>query len=89
MNDTKVDVSMSATLDVIPGRPFKGEAKAMGIKSTEDDINLLIELNEPDLATLALLKIARARQNDPRWAIIAEHLTKTDEALQELNKPSR
>ena len=41
-------VTMSADLDVIPGRPFKGEAKAMGIQSTEDDLNLQVALDEPE-----------------------------------------
>ena len=86
-SDAPVKVTMSADLDVIPGRPFKGEAKAMGVKSTEDDINLLITLDEPEQVARALFKISTGLSSNPLWAVIAKHMAAANEELEALNQP--
>ena len=71
------------------GRSFKGEAKAMGIQSTEDDLNLLVALDEPEQVARALFKVATQLSSNPRWSAIAEAMARANEVLEELNKPSR
>ena len=89
MSDTPVKVTMSADLDVIRARPFKGEAEAMGVKSTEDDLNLLVALDEPEQLARAVQKIANLLESNPLWAVIAKHMAAANEELEALNKPSR
>ena len=90
MQDVNPKVTMTADLDVIPGRPFKGEATPVSskVKSTEDDLNLLVALDEPEMLVKAVFKVATELSSNVKWAIIARAMAAASVELEEANAPA-
>jgi hypothetical protein len=96
-----VEVKMTADLDVIPADPnsriakiglettsYDGRNYGDRVHSTEDDINLLIALDEPELVVRALLRVAE-RNGGEKWTTLAALLRQADVMFEDENKPSR
>jgi hypothetical protein len=78
-----VKTTMTADLDVIPAKDYRDR-----VHSTEDDINLLIALDEPELVVRALLRVAE-RNGGEKWTTLAALLRQADVMFEDENKPSR